>query len=160
MSWFSKLLHYCNLIFVLFCLNIFSICLQKKFVTVELFCGCGKFHNCGTVLWLWNSWMIMELFYDCRKVPWLWKNFLIAEKIIGVIILKQWRYVVSDSTIIKLPVLILSALARLYNLMVKTRDYQHMGLLRMHVQNQWKASSMTVESSLNVEQLFQEGLGI
>ena len=44
--------------------------------------------------------------------------------------------------------------------MVKTRDYQHMGLLRMHVQNQWKASSMTVESSLNVEQLFQEGLGI
>ena len=108
----------------------------------------------------WNSWMIVELFYDCRKVPWLWKNFLIAEKIIGVIILKQWRYVVSDSTIIKLPVLILSALARLYNLMVKTRDYQHMGLLRMHVQNQWKASSMTVESSLNVEQLFQEGLGI
>ena len=85
---------------------------------------------------------------------------MIAEKIIGVIILKQWRYVVSDSTIIKLPVLILSALARLYNLMVKTRDYQHMGLLRMHVQNQWKASSMTVESSLNVEQLFQEGLGI
>ena len=49
---------------------------------------------------------------------------------------------------IKLPILILSGLTRLYSLMVKTRDYKHMGLLEMQVQNHWKARSMTVEHLL------------
>ena len=78
------------------------------------------------------------------------KKKLIAEKMIGVIILKQVRHVVFDSVIIKLPLLISSVLTRRYSLMVKTWDYQHMGLLRMHVQNQWEASYMTVESFLTV----------
>ena len=82
--------------------------------------------------------MTVELFYDSRK------TFLIAEKVIGVIILKQSRYVAFDFAIIKLPLLTLWVLTRLYSLMVKTRDCQHMGLLRKQVQNQWGADSMAV----------------
>ena len=41
--------------------------------------------------------------------------------------------------------------------MVKPRDYQHMGLLRMQVQNQWQASSMTMESFLTVEKFLDCG---
>ena len=82
--------------------------------------------------------MTVELFYDSGK------TFLIAEKVIGVIILKQSRYVAFDSAIIKLPLLILWVFTRLYSLMVKTRDCQHMGLLRKQVQNQWGANSMAV----------------
>ena len=48
------------------------------------------------------------------------KKKLIAEKMIGVIILKQVRHVVFDSVIIKLPLLISSVLTRRYSLMVKT----------------------------------------
>ena len=48
-----------------------------------------------------KSFMTVELFYDSGK------TFLIAEKVIGVIILKQSRYVAFDSAIIKLPLLIL-----------------------------------------------------
>ena len=78
--------------------------------------------------------MTVEMFHDCemivKKLFWLLKKFF-------------WNKIY-----IKLPLLILSGLTRLFSLMVKTRDYQHMGLLGMQVQNQWKASSMTVEHLL------------
>ena len=118
------------------------------------------FHDCGKVSWLWKcfmiveSFMILEMFHDCEK------TFLTAEKMIGLIILKQWRHIVFDSVIIKLPLLILSVLTKLYSLMIKTKGYQHVGLLRMQFQNQWEASSMTVESFFTVEHLLQGGLGI
>ena len=48
-----------------------------------------------------KNFMTVELFYDSGK------TFLIAEKAIGVIILKESRYVAFDSAIIKLPLLIL-----------------------------------------------------
>ena len=89
-----------------------------------MFHDCRKFHDCGNVPWLWN---------DSEK------TFLTAEKIFFFETMKIY---------IKLPLLILSGLTRLFSLMVKTRDYQHMGLLGMQVQNQWKASSMTVEHLL------------
>ena len=107
-------------------------------MTVELFYDCEKFHDCGTVLWLW-------------------KNFLTAEKIIGLIVLKQWRHIVFDCAVIRFSLLILSVLTWLDRLMVKIKDYQHMGLLRMQVQNQWEASSLTVETSVTVEHLLQGG---
>ena len=53
-----------------------------------------------------------------------------------------------DFAIVKLPLLILSVLTRLYSLMVKTSHYQRMEILRMQVQNQWEASSMAVEPLL------------
>ena len=85
-----------------------------------------------------KGFMTVELFFDCRK------TFLIAEKIIGVAVLKQWRYVVFNPAIIKLTRLIYQYLLD-YSLMVKTSDYQRMELLRMQVENQREVGSMAVE---------------
>ena len=89
-----------------------------------MFHDCRKFHDCGNVPWLWN---------DSEK------TFLTAEKFF---FLKQWRYISNCLY------LFYQDSQRLFSLMVKTRDYQHMGLLGLQVQNQWKASSMTVEHLL------------
>ena len=59
--------------------------------------------------------MSVKLFYDCKKK-------LIEEKIMGVITLKQGKYVGFDSAIIKLPQLIWSVLTGFYSLMVKIWD--------------------------------------
>ena len=112
------------------------------------------FDDCQNVSWLWKSFMIVEMFHDCGK------TFLTAETMIGLVILKQWRHIVFDSVIIKLPLLILSVLTKHYSLMIKAKGYQHVELLRMQVQNQWEASSMAVEGFFTVEHLLQGGLGI
>ena len=115
--------------------------MRRVFFTKNLFLKKFEFVLVASIIILINCFMIvessitLELFYDCGK------TFLIVEKITGVIILRQWRYVVFDSAIIKLPLFILSVLTRLT--IVKTRHYQPMGL-----QKQWDRSFMAVETLL------------
>ena len=88
-----------------------------------------------------KGFMTVEAFFDCGK------TFLIAAKIIGVAVVKQWRYAVFDPAIIKLTRLIYQY-SQDYSLMVKTSDYQRMELLRMQVENQREAGFMAVEPLL------------
>ena len=89
--------------------NLFDLCLQKIFLTVEKLFDEGKkicdklcllkvsllvgnFHNCGNVSWLWKNYLIVEKFLvffkifmtvekfvKCGKFPGLWKGSLIVE---------------------------------------------------------------------------------
>ena len=85
--------------------------------------------------------MIVEKFHDCKKTFFDCRKDNRADnfekiKIRKLIKIKKNKNKNKDKKKKKLSLLILSVLTRFYSLMVKTRDYRHMGILRMQVQNQ------------------------